>query len=255
MKKAKEKYLIFILIFLLLPINVKAESKGILGKKEEKIAFLTFDDGPTPNNTVKIINELNKNKIKATFFIVGEKGEEHTKAMEELVKNKMCIMPHSYTHKLSIYKSLDNYNDDLDKCIEFINKVKKNKKELKYVRMPGGSYSRYNKYVVSSIRKGILKRDMNYVDWNICSGDADAHYVSREKIISNVKKQCKDQKIIVILMHDSYYKKTTVESISEIVKYLKEKDYKFKTFDNISEKERKELIRMGVMNKKQKIDK
>ncbi|URZ05751.1 polysaccharide deacetylase family protein [Clostridium felsineum] len=254
-----KKYFVFILIIVisLLPFNARGEDLSIFGKKQEKVAFLTFDDGPTPNNTVKIIDELNKNKIKATFFIVGQKGEEYPKALDALVKNKMCIMPHSYTHKANIYKSVENYNKDLKECIDFINNIQGNKKKnkIKFIRMPGGSYSTRNKYVVSNIRKSILDQGLNYVDWNVCSGDAEAHFVPRQKIINKVKKQCKDQKFLVILMHDSYYKKATVESISEVVKYIKEKGYKFKTFDDISEQEKNELIKMGVINKKQKIDK
>lgn len=241
-------------IFLIMPLNVKGICNKPTEGTPEKIAFLTFDDGPTPNNTVKIINELNKSNIKATFFVVGQKEEENPIAFKELVKNKMCIMPHTYSHNYDIYKSLSTYNDDLDKCMNLIRGVR-GKKKLEFVRIPGGSDNQVsNKYVLSSIRKSILDRGMNYVDWNVCSGDAEAHYVPKSKIIGNVKKQCTGQKIIVILMHDSYYKKTTVESLSEIINYIKDKGYTFKTFDDVSEKEKNEMIDMGIINRKQKID-
>lgn len=223
-------------------------------ENEKKVVFLTFDDGPSVNNTQKIIDILNKNNVKATFFIVGQKADENPKVMQDLVKSGMCIMPHTYSHNYKIFNTVSEYIDDLNKCINTIEKYTGSKKFV-YVRVPGGSDNLVsNKYVLSNIRNDIIRHGMYYVDWNISSGDATAHYVPKIKIINNVKEQCGDKKIMVVLMHDAYYKKTTVESLDEIIKYVKEKGYTFKTFDQISEAERNELVRIRVINRKQKID-
>ncbi|WP_234122177.1 polysaccharide deacetylase family protein [Clostridium hydrogenum] len=234
--------------------NTEAVNALADNEKEKKIAFLTFDDGPCINNTQKIIDILKKNNIKATFFIVGQKADENPKAMKELVSSGMCIMPHTYSHEYKIFKTLNDYENDLTKCINTIEKYT-GKKKFVYVRVPGGSDNLVsNRYVLRDIRNDIIKQGRYYVDWNVSSGDATAHYVPRDKIINNVKEQCTDKKIAVILMHDAYYKKTTVESLDEIIKYVKDKGYTFKTFDEISDAEKDELIRIRVINRKQKID-
>lgn len=224
-------------------------------KCKQKIAFLTFDDGPCVNNTEKIVNILKENNVKASFFIVGQKAEENPKAMKSLVDSDMCLMPHTYSHDYKIYRTSNDYFNDLNKCMETIKKFTGSKKRFNYVRIPGGSDNLVsNRNVLSNIRKDIIKNDMYYVDWNVCSGDAEAHYVPKVKIVNNVKKQSVNKDMIVILMHDAYYKKTTVESLPEIIKYIKDQGYTFKTFDDINENEKNELIRIKVIDKKQKID-
>lgn len=234
--------------------EVLVEPQNNVNRCKQKVAFLTFDDGPCVNNTEKIVNVLKENNIKASFFIVGQKAEENPKAMKALVDSGMCLMPHTYSHDYKIYKSSNDYFADLNKCMETIQKFTGSRK-FNYIRIPGGSDNLVcNRNVLSNIRTNLIKHGVYYVDWNICSGDAEAHYVPKSKIINNVKTQCSDQNIIVILMHDAYYKKTTVESIPEIIKYIKDKGYTFKTFDDINESEKNELIRTRVIDKKQKMD-
>lgn len=259
----KRKFINFICVVLIIVnttcLNVYAEAleepQNNSNTCKQKIAFLTFDDGPCVNNTQKIVNILNENNIKASFFIVGQKAEENPKAMKALVDSGMCLMPHTYSHDYKIYKSSNDYFNDLNKCMETIKKFTGSRKKFNYVRIPGGSDNLVsNRNVLSNIRKDIIKNDMYYVDWNVCSGDAEAHYVPKVKIVNNVKKQSSDKNMIVILMHDAYYKKTTVESLPEIIKYIKDQGYTFKTFDDINESEKKELIRIRVIDKKQKND-
>lgn len=256
--KLKKKIIIVLSIMITLAVffdNVRAETySNKLVATQNKVAFLTFDDGPCINNTKKITDILKSNNIKATFFIVGQKAEENPEAMKILVNNEMCLMPHTYSHDYNIYKTVDGYFNDLNKCMEVIKKYQPNK-NLIYTRIPGGSDNPMsNKSILSHIRKGIISRGMNYVDWNISTGDATAHYVPGEKIIGNLRKQCQDQKIVVVLMHDTYYKKTTVETLPQVIKYLKDKGYTFKTFNDITENEKNELIRIKVINRKQGMD-
>lgn len=258
----KRKFINFICIILIIIntacCNISAEAlakpQNDCSKGKQKIAFLTFDDGPCINNTEKIVNILKENNIKASFFIVGQKAEENPKAMKILVDNNMCLMPHTYSHDYKIYKSSNDYFDDLNKCMETIKKLT-GKKKFDYVRIPGGSDNLVSsKKVLSSIRKRLIEHNIHYIDWNVCSGDAEAHYVPKTKIVSNVKKQCANKNMIVILMHDTYYKKTTVESLPEVIKYIKDQGYIFKTFDDINADEKNELIRIRVIDKKQKRD-
>ena len=98
------------------------------------------------------------------------------------------------------------------------------------------------------IKEALNNRDIKCVDWNVCSGDADSHEVPTEKIKRNVKNQCKNKRFAVILMHDTYYKHFTVESLPEIITYLKKQGFIFRTFENLTETEEKEMINLGIIN-------
>ena len=216
-----------------------------------KEVFLTFDDGPSVNNTQKILKILNDNNIKATFFVVGIKAEENPTALKELSNSGMCIGVHTYSHNYKkIYKNLDAYANDYEMCKNIIKKIT-SKDPVNYTRLPGGSTNLIiSKTNLSLIKKALNNKGIKYVDWNVCSGDADSHEVPVGKIKRNVENQCKNKKIAVILMHDTYYKHFTVESLPEIIKYLKDQGFSFRTFENLTEAEEKELMKLEIINKK-----
>ena len=66
-------------------------------KPKEKVAYLTFDDGPS-NLTLPLLDVLDRYGVKATFFLVGKTGEEDRKAMREIVQRGHAIGVHSYSH-------------------------------------------------------------------------------------------------------------------------------------------------------------
>jgi peptidoglycan-N-acetylglucosamine deacetylase len=228
--------------------NNKFKNKNI--QEFPKEVFLTFDDGPCVNNTRKILKILNDNNIKATFFIVGMKADENPEALKELSNNGMCIGVHTYSHNYKkIYKSLDSYLNDYEACRNIIKTIT-NKEPVNYTRLPGGSTNLMtSKTNLNLIKKALNDKGIKYVDWNVCSGDADSHEVPVEKIKRNVKNQCQNKKIAVILMHDTYYKHFTVESLPEIVTYLKDQGFIFRTFGDLTEAEEKEMIDIRIINK------
>lgn len=94
-----------------------------LTKGEEKIAYLTFDDGPTISATLKILDILKSKDIKATFFVIGKYVEEHPEIVKRAYEEGHYIANHGYDHNnATLYKSEEN----------FINEVKKNKKQFYY---------------------------------------------------------------------------------------------------------------------------
>ena len=87
----------------------------------EKVCALTFDDGPHPVFTPEILKTLDKYKIKATFFMVGSKMEEHPDIVEEVLKRGNAIENHTYSHPHDIEAdSQDQIEDELDKCDRII---------------------------------------------------------------------------------------------------------------------------------------
>jgi len=213
-----------------------------------KEVFLTFDDGPS-ENTLKVLDILNKNDIKATFFVIGKNAENNPKITEKLAENNMCVLPHSQTHDYDIYKKRERYMEDYRQCVVAIKELT-GKTPPSFVRMPGGSDNRVSpREELQSIKQQLIKENIYYVDWNVSSGDAAAARVPKDRIIGNILGELKYTSYAVILMHDSSLKTTSVEALPEVIKYLKDKGYVFRTFDDLSIAEEKELEKLKVINR------
>lgn len=219
---------------------------------QKKTVYLTFDDGPSINNTKKIIKILNENNIKATFFVTGNSVVRYPQIITELHKNKMAIAPHSYSHDYKlIYNNSKSYIDDLEKCIQEIEKVTK-EKTIPFTRIPGGiKNKRISPQILNEIKQELKNRHIYYVEWNICSDDSIREKMSSIDIKNNVMSQSKrlgKNKVLIVLMHDSYYKQATVEALPSIIKFYKNSGWEFKTLNNISSEELREIIKLNLIN-------
>lgn len=215
-----------------------------------KEVYLTFDDGPSVNNTPAIIDILNHNNVKATFFVIGQSVEAYPEIIKKMHTSGMCIAPHTYSHKYrNIYRDTEAYLKDMEKCSNAIKTITK-QSNFSYLRMPGGSDNLISDAeTLKTIKMSIKKRNINYVDWNISSEDALGHNVKEIKIKQNIMTQSMGESMAVVLMHDSYYKETTVNSLKEVIDYFKKQGYKFRTFNDLSEEEKQKMIKKGVLNR------
>jgi peptidoglycan-N-acetylglucosamine deacetylase len=230
--------------------EVCEESKGrsTLQEGNRKKVFLTFDDGPS-QNTLKILNILKENNVRGTFFIIGKMAEANPDLIKKLHESGMCVASHSYSHDYKIYKSANSYFDDLFKCDEIIYRIT-GSYSVPFIRFPAGSYNTlYGKAVMMEIKSQLKSRGINYVDWNVSSADTASESVPKDIIKSNIVNQCSLWDVSVALMHDAAGKKTTVEALPEIISALKAKGYEFKTFRDISPREKQEMIRLSIMNR------
>lgn len=263
-----KKVLFFIVFFVLLRVeNISAiEYPGQYpvtlwseGTKEEvstidknqKVVFLTFDDGPSKNNTPKILDILNEKNVKATFFVIGYKAEVNKDIIKNLKQSGMSVFPHSYTHDYkTIYNNTDSFLCDLNKCIESIQDATDEEISLLFLRFPGGSDNLVcNGDTLKQIKEKVKDEGFSYIDWNISSEDATATTVSKDKILNSVRNGAKDIRYGVVLMHDAETKVTTVEALPQIIDDFKSKGYKFKTFDQITKYDIERLKQNKVINR------
>lgn len=249
--------LVFLIVFFALEFTVVYEralacSSGAVQDKPlyPREVFLTFDDGPCENNTKEILKTLKDNNVKATFFVVGMKGEENPKILKKLSDNGMSIGIHTYCHDYKIvYKSLEEYIRDFEKCRTVIKNIT-GREPVSYIRLPGGSDNLVtSKSNLESIKRTLKDNGLKYVDWNVCAGDAESSKVTVEKVKKNIINQCKDKNFAVILMHDTYYKHFTAEALPEVIKYLQKEGFVFRTFDDLTPSEEKLMERMGILNR------
>lgn len=213
--------------------NAKEKMKNIY-HSDEKIAYLTFDDGPSQTVTPQILDLLKQENIKVTFFVLGVK----VKANPELVKREYqeghYIANHGYSHIYEkIYQNVDSVLSEYQKTEELIkNAINVEEYESHLFRFPGGSTGGKYAKVKAEARKELNKQNISYIDWNALTNDA-AGANTKEKIVKNLKNSIKGKNSVVILMHDSSNKILTYEALSEIIQYLREQGYSFDNFYNI----------------------
>lgn len=213
--------------------NAKKKMKNIYSSSE-KIAYLTFDDGPSQTVTPQILDVLKQENIKATFFVLGMR----VKANPELVKREYeeghYIANHGYYHDYaSIYKSVNNVIKEYNKNEKEIQKaIGVEEYQSHLFRFPGGSIGGKYADLKSKAKKELNKQNISYIDWNALTNDA-AGANTKKKILSNLKSTVKGKNSVVILMHDASNKILTYETLPDVIQYLREQGYSFDNFYSI----------------------
>jgi peptidoglycan/xylan/chitin deacetylase (PgdA/CDA1 family) len=175
----------------------------------DKTVFLTFDDGPIPEVTPRILNILAEYNAKATFFCLGKNVEKNQEIFESIKNAGHSIGNHSFDHKNGWKTKNQTYFDNIEKAG---NLIKSN-----LFRPP------YGKIMPSHIK--FIKLRYKIVMWNILSGDFDPD-ISKEKCVENVMKNVKPGSIIVF--HDSIKAKEKVlYALPVILEELSEDGYRF----------------------------
>lgn len=191
----------------------------------KKVAYLTFDDGPSINNTPKILDILKQNNIKATFFVIGQNAEKNGELIKREVAEGHVVGNHTYSHNMKyIYSDANNFINDLDKNDKLLKSIIGDDYNLKLVRFPGGSFGQK----LAPYRDAVKKAGYHYVDWNDLNGDAEHNNVPVNALMDELQKYT-TQDHVVILMHDAPAKITTEEALPQAIEFLKSKGYTFET--------------------------
>lgn len=192
--------------------------------KGKKIAYLTFDDGPSTTVTPKILDILSEHDIKATFFILGSMAEKSPDILKRIQNEGHSIGNHSYSHKYHvIYKNMDNFLNEINSTNKIMKNILGEDFNTSLLRFPGGSFEDYKQ----KYRKAANDRGYRVYNWNALNGDAEGKQVSVGKLISRLKETTKGQQQLVVLMHDTYGKETTAKALPSIIKYLSDSGYSF----------------------------
>jgi peptidoglycan-N-acetylglucosamine deacetylase len=93
---------------------------SIMWRTSEPSIHLTFDDGPHPTATPKVLEILRQQDIKATFFLVGQNIQEHPELAREIVREGHSVGNHSFTHPVLFLKSLDFQREQIRHTNEII---------------------------------------------------------------------------------------------------------------------------------------
>lgn len=185
---------------------------------ETKRAYLTFDDGPS-GNTGEILDILDANDVKATFFVVG-RGDEYYDTYRDIVGRGHTLALHSYTHDYDkIYASLDDFAEDIEELRNLLYDV--TGVNCVYYRFPGGSSNTVSKVDMDTLIDYVESQGLIYYDWNALNNDAVCGSYTPEQLVDNIMKDAVCHDDVVILMHDLDARHCTVESLQMLIDELR----------------------------------
>ena len=194
-----------------------------------KTAYLTFDDGPSGNTDI-ILQTLQEENVKATFFVVGTDNADNLARMRRIVQEGHTIGMHSYSHSYKkIYASVEAFLKDMYQVFNLI-------KDTTGVtptcfRFPGGSINSYNKAVYKDIKAEMIRRGFVPYDWNVSSGDASTTKYTPEQLTGYVLNGIGSKSRIIVLMHDSSSKENSAQAVRQIIIGIREKGFIFAPLD------------------------
>ena len=201
----------------------------VLLNDNDKVAYLTFDDGPS-DVTWDVLNTLEDYGIYAAFFVTYKDDAESLEIYKEIVNRGHTLAIHSSSHNYKeIYNSVDDFLEDFNKLFVHIYNITGIKPKI--FRFPGGSINPYNYNIYNQLHAEMLRRGFIFYDWNVSSGDAD-YSVTKDSIIKSVTESLEGKNKAIVLMHDSAKKKTTAATLSEVIELIKNKGYRFEKLDN-----------------------
>lgn len=193
----------------------------------QKAIALTFDDGPWPESTAKVLDILKENNIKATFFVIGQNVKHYPELVKRVVAEGHAVGNHTWHHWYH-YMNPQTAAYEIDHTTDLIYQTTGVKTNL--FRPPGGmmhnglvSYAKNSKYAI--------------IMWSSDSIDYSRPAVS--KLINNVFRQAKPGGIV--LMHDGGGNRSqTVQALPEIIAKFRSQGYSFVTVPEVLEMQDKE---------------
>ncbi|WP_163651861.1 polysaccharide deacetylase family protein [Listeria sp. PSOL-1] len=192
-----------------LPNDIKPSKKTepVTGKK----IALTFDDGPNPKTTPKVLELLKKYHVKATFFVLGKAAKAHPDLVKEEYEAGHEIGNHSWDHPQLTKKSPEEVSSQILKTQFVIYQATGHFPD--FVRPP---YGAVHKDTAENIGIPIAQWSVDTMDWKL----------KKPPLITNqVKARAYDGAIV--LMHDIH--PFTFASLENTLKELKKQDYQFVT--------------------------
>lgn len=177
--------------------------------KREKTVFLTFDDGPIPEETPFVLDILRQHNIKATFFCVGENVKKHPDIFQMVLNEGHVVGNHTYNHLAGFTNFSKHYVENVGKADEFIHS--------RLFRPPHGTF-RIGQFL-------FLRRRYTIVFWDVVTRDYN-NKLSGEEVLDIVKRYTRNGSIIVF--HDSLKASKNMRyALPRAIEYLKSEGYHF----------------------------
>ncbi|WP_396165273.1 polysaccharide deacetylase family protein [Flavobacterium sp.] len=183
----------------------------------ENTIYLTFDDGPTPEITERVLEILDKHQIKATFFCIGDNVRKHPEIVQKILSKQHSVGNHTYSHLKGWRTPTKTYINNTEAC-----RMKLNSQfaiqNSQIFRPPYGKITPWQSFKLRKLGYKIIM-------WDVLSKDYAAS-ISAEMCYENVLKNVSSGSIIVF--HDSNKAKENVlNSLEKTIETLKSKGFNF----------------------------
>ncbi|MBY9079824.1 polysaccharide deacetylase family protein [Paenibacillus sp. HN-1] len=198
-------------------VKVKAEPAG-------KIVYLTFDDGPS-RVTPQVLEILQRENVKATFFVLGDGAQSHPDLIREIRAQGHVIGNHSYDHNYKdLYSGFTHFWNQIKKTEEILNQITGERPRL--VRAPGGTAGHFD----DTYFKLLKQAGYTVTDWTVDSGDSARRGVPAADIASASVANLKSSRV-VLLLHDGSGHEESAKALPRIIEAYKAAGYSFRTLD------------------------
>ncbi|HLP38625.1 polysaccharide deacetylase family protein [Lacibacter sp.] len=178
----------------------------------EKVLYLTFDDGPTPVATEFVLDELKKYNAKATFFCIGNNVQQHPALYQRLFAEGHRVGNHTHDHLNGFHTTDELWLNNIKEAAKWI--------DSDLFRPPYGK--------IRSFPAKVLKESnppFKIIMWSVLSADFDTS-ISPQKCLENVTKNTKPGSIIVF--HDSEKAFPNLRfALPEVLKLFSGEGYRF----------------------------
>lgn len=207
-------------------LNTFFPGKFILNriKNDEREIALTFDDGPHPDNSPRLLDILRKEAVKATFFVSGANIEAYPALLKTIVEEGHEIGNHSFSHKKLAELNPRGYWQEIEKASKLIQQYLPADSVPYLFRPPYGELN-------LSIIRLILKHNLTYAGWTIDSKDS---YIKSKAKLADFINATPVRSGDILLFHEDY--PATIDALPEIIKVLKSRGLKLVTMSQLLDK-------------------
>ncbi|HEU4661465.1 MAG TPA: polysaccharide deacetylase family protein [Pseudolabrys sp.] len=176
---------------------------------------LTFDDGPWPGNTERVLKALADQCTKAMFFNIGEHAGWHPEIAREVAAAGHTVGTHTWSHKDLSKLSEDDAKAEIEKGIAALSIALGNKPVAPFIRFPALRHPPELLKYVGSRNIGVFSTDIDSFDFKMRRP---------AQVVRSVEAKLKKHGKGIILMHD--FQHATSEAIPEILKWMKDNGFK-----------------------------
>ncbi|WP_306206957.1 polysaccharide deacetylase family protein [Actinoplanes sp. RD1] len=179
---------------------------------------LTFDDGPDPQQTPKLLAMLEKYQVKATFCLVGQQVARHPDIVRDIAAAGHTLCNHTWDHSLTIGKDKPaQIRADLARTNAAIRAAVPGA-EIPFFRAPGGNFT--DALVQTAYADGMtsLYWQVDPADWDHPEGEKDDEHI--ERVVKNVQKHTTPGAIV--LSHD-FNQPDTIKAYETLIPWLQKR--------------------------------
>jgi len=181
---------------------------------------LTFDDGPWPDGTPKLLDVLGAGGVKATFFVWGQQASEHREIVRRTLESGHSVQPHCWTHRSHRDMSPQQIRSDIDEVTSLLRELGAPSPQL--WRPPWGHW------LVGATRELASDRGLALAGWTIDATDyaGTTATVMHRNVVAALDEAARDSSDAVVLMHDSplepgqWEKRQNINDTVELVRRL-----------------------------------